>query len=255
MSRQGCIDRRQQARRKPFFSPYHRYADNCLQFTWGRQRKNMDIMLKEIPSRSGFCLEVGPGNRELRSFVETLGYAWVGLDILENANVSIIGDGHDLPFAERSFGLAIMAGVMEHLRDPWNALGELHRVLKDDGYFWGYVAFGVPFHDSYFHFSHWGLEQILEDTGFVLLEMRPGASAFLALAHQLITTVGPISLAPLLAQVWMRPLLFLRKTAGWLYVTLKFGRWSEEYQRYSASGQKDPLKYAGHIIFLAKKQA
>jgi len=44
--------------------------------------------------------------------------------------------------------------VMEHLYNPFLAVNEIHRVLKQGGYFIGSVASLEPYHDlSYFHMT------------------------------------------------------------------------------------------------------
>lgn len=46
----------------------------------------------------------------------------------------MVGDAHDLPFAEQSFDAVFALEVMEHVRKPSKVLKEMKRVLKKDGY-------------------------------------------------------------------------------------------------------------------------
>jgi ubiquinone/menaquinone biosynthesis C-methylase UbiE len=48
-------------------------------------------------------------------------------------NVTKVMDVHDLKFADNSFDKIVCWEVLEHLRSPIQGLGEMKRVLKDDG--------------------------------------------------------------------------------------------------------------------------
>lgn len=64
-------------------------------------------------------------------------------------------------------GCIVATDVLEHLPDPFRALGEFYRVLKPGGY----VLITVPFYfkihgEDYIRFSPLGLEKALKDAGF-----------------------------------------------------------------------------------------
>ncbi len=88
--------------------------------------------------------------------------------------MTVVADAHQLPFRDGALNTVFMNAVLEHLHHPHKALYEIHRVLKNCGLLYGWVAFLEPYHDSYFHFSFRGLETILEDCGFVKASIWPG---------------------------------------------------------------------------------
>jgi ubiquinone/menaquinone biosynthesis C-methylase UbiE len=47
--------------------------------------------------------------------------------------LAVHGNGEYLPFADESFDLVTCSEVLEHIRNPFQALSEMHRVLKTNG--------------------------------------------------------------------------------------------------------------------------
>lgn len=83
-------------------------------------------------------LDVGAGGRRITPNVITL-------DFMPRAGVDIVGDIHQMPIADNSFDCVVCTGTLEHIRDPWQAVREIHRVLRPGG-----VAYiDVPFMQAY----------------------------------------------------------------------------------------------------------
>lgn len=120
-------------------------------------------------------LDIGCGNAPSRRRLEAAGARWIGIDVLGNA-LRVRGDIHHLPFPDRTFDFVLSDAVFEHLYNPFEAVTEIARVLKDGGCCFGYVAFLEPFHISYFHHSHRGLEVLLESRGFRVTDVLSGRS-------------------------------------------------------------------------------
>src|SRR5262249_7933896 len=62
--------------------------------------------------------------------------------------------------------LAISSAVWEHLKHPHQAMQEVARVTKPGALFVGNIAFGQPFHISYFHHSPLAAYCLLDAAGF-----------------------------------------------------------------------------------------
>jgi len=92
-------------------------------------------------------------------------YRWAG------PGPRILGDCMTLPFPSQTFDLLISWAVLEHVRNPWQAVAELARVSKPGALLIGAVAFLEPFHESYFHMSRWGVIEILSENGFQVERM------------------------------------------------------------------------------------
>ena len=83
----------------------------------------------------------------------------VGIDLSADTDADIV---HDLdafpyPLEESSFDEVILQDVLEHVREPFRVIGELHRVLRPHGrlqlrtpHFSSALAYGDPTHRHYF---------------------------------------------------------------------------------------------------------
>jgi SAM-dependent methyltransferase len=74
-----------------------------------------------------------------------------------------------IPFPDRSFDGAVLDNVLEHLADPADTLGELYRVLRDDGR----LIVGVPGKKGYasdpdhkVFYEEQSLAELLDGAGF-----------------------------------------------------------------------------------------
>src|SRR4030042_3691166 len=79
-------------------------------------------------------------NREwIRSYAEKVNYKI--LDPIPDYNPDIIGDIHNLPFADNSIEAIICLAVLEHVETPIKATAEIQGVLKPGGF----CLINVPF--------------------------------------------------------------------------------------------------------------
>ena len=68
------------------------------------------------------------------------------LDPVPDYNPDIVGDIHNLPFADNSQDAIVCIAVLEHVENPIKACGEIYRVLKPGGYCFIYVPFLYYYH-------------------------------------------------------------------------------------------------------------
>jgi SAM-dependent methyltransferase len=116
-------------------------------------------------------------SREIRPGIE-----WIGVDIHESdAAKSIVGekvllyDGVNLPFDDDSIPLIYTNQVMEHVRHPEALLRDILRVLTPGGLFVGSTSQLEPYHAwSFWNYTVYGFQTIVEDAGLTLEEIRPG---------------------------------------------------------------------------------
>jgi SAM-dependent methyltransferase len=229
----------------PFFSAGIAYGE-------GRTVNEWIVPLRMLPRGSGRALDLGCGDGGGRTALEEKGYAWVGLDVRRDGAASVVADAHRLPFEDGSFDVVYSLQVFEHLSRPWDAMGEVVRVLKPGGIFCGGVAALEPFHHSYFNYTHWGLESILRQVGLVPRRIEPGASAFLVILHHLVDGGGP-QLSRWIARATVRPCLWMLRLFGTGFILLRYGRASSQRRQIDAYFAKFPLRFAGHLHFLAEK--
>jgi SAM-dependent methyltransferase len=123
---------------------------------------------------SGEVLDVGCGRKPYRAFVPAARY--VGLDIDSPVTralgaADVFYDGRQFPFGDASFDGVLCSQVFEHVFNPEEFLGEIHRVLRPGGQ----LVLAVPFvwdeheqpHD-FARYSSFGLRALLERNGFIV---------------------------------------------------------------------------------------
>jgi len=118
-------------------------------------REFMSVISSILPARRR-VLDLGCGPRDQSVPINHLGHSYVGFDF-SNQNADFLADAHSIPFKASSFDCVFSYAVFEHLHNPFVAIQEVSRVLKPGGIFLGAVSQGEPFHQSYFHFTPWGL--------------------------------------------------------------------------------------------------
>ena len=242
--------------------PSNALVDNRWHFDWRELGDRFVEWSAGIPMPRGLCLEIGIGkhHHHYKTLMEGLGYKWVGIEIAQYPDCKVVGDAHRLPFQANTFSLVAMRCVIEHLQNPWAVLKEVHRTLRKEAYVCGSVSFLEPFHGSYFHFTHWGVKQLLMDTGFSPVSIEPGTSYYLPLVPSLFPARSgsgynraALRFASLSGKLVIKPILKLQKVLGYLYIVGRFGRDSEEYKLFARYQEENPFRYAGHINFLAKR--
>lgn len=177
------------------------------------------------------ALDLGCGRGWHREAVERAGFSWVGMDFA-NKRAPLLADAHALPFADASFGFVLSVAVLEHLRHPYVALGEIARVLKPGGRFIATMAFLEPFHkDSYFNISHLGALSLLQHARLAPLAVAPGRSGIYSLARMGLFAGLPREVAHGLAA----PLDWLSRL-WWMLGRSRWPRLTEEWRKIILSG-------------------
>ena len=117
----------------------------------------------ELISKVGLnarILDVGGGDRILKLA------NFVNIDVKGVKGITaVVGDAQLLPFRDNVFDIILCEGVIEHIRMPWLAADEFHRVLKPSGFVYIDAAFLQPFHSSpnhYFNVTKEGLEVLFQ---------------------------------------------------------------------------------------------
>jgi glycosyltransferase involved in cell wall biosynthesis/SAM-dependent methyltransferase len=74
----------------------------------------------------------------------------------------VVGDAHQLPFADETFDLVVAMNAFEHYADPSAVAARLHRLLKPGGLVFLHTAFLQPLHEAphhYYNTTRYGLER------------------------------------------------------------------------------------------------
>jgi len=121
-------------------------------------RPEIDRTLASLPPDALIC-DVGAGGRRLAPKVVTV-------DSVPVPNVDIVADIHNLPINDASFDCVFCTGTLEHVRDPWQAVREMHRILRPGGIFHADVPFMQGYHPDptdYWRFTIEGLRLLCRD--------------------------------------------------------------------------------------------
>lgn len=93
---------------------------------------------------TGKSSRVEAKNQWLLPYVEKVDYKI--MDPVPDYNPDVVGDIHNLPFADASKEAILCLAVLEHVENPIRAMEELHRVLKPGGKLLIYVPFLYYYH-------------------------------------------------------------------------------------------------------------
>jgi SAM-dependent methyltransferase len=154
-------------------SESHRFLANSTQAVYSRHIGCLDKILAAAtnrPAKEISILDWGCGKGQITYLLRLRGFAVTSCDI-ENleADDSTFGQevpiireqaidviplrhAYQLPFADKSFDCVISFGVLEHVKSDRDSLGEIRRILKDQGIL--YITF-LPYFLSWTqHIAH-----------------------------------------------------------------------------------------------------
>lgn len=127
---------------------------------------------------SGIVLDAGSGDiRRYKSFFKFDKY--LTLDVRLESGADMVGSIESIPLDDGSVDSIVSTQVLEHVRNPFKAVGEFYRVLKPGGHCLVTVPQLNELHEEphdYFRFTEFGLREIFESAGFkvILMERRGG---------------------------------------------------------------------------------
>jgi len=136
---------------------------------------------------TGKVLDVGCGKSPYRRYLGASEY--IGLDDNPGVGPDVIGNISAIPFEEDTFDGVLCTEVLEHIPDPRQGIAEVSRVLKPGGTLYITVPMSWCLHYEpydYFRFTKYGLQYLLEEAGFGVLETaRVGGVASLCAQRKL----------------------------------------------------------------------
>lgn len=134
----------------------------------------------------GRVLDAGAGRGVYRELLQKHADKYVGMDVAASGATTVLGDAQRLPFSDASFDTVFCSQVLEHVPEPWLALAEFRRVLKDDGH----LILTVPHiswlhnepHD-YYRYTRYGLAHLLAQAGLTTSDVTPSGGLLTLLGH------------------------------------------------------------------------
>jgi SAM-dependent methyltransferase len=118
---------------------------------------NYGKFLSLIEERGQHCVVLIVGGGAVgKGMVKVLEHPLVELietDVYFGPRTAMICDGHDLPFADKTFDCAIIQAVLEHVADPSRCVEEIFRVLKPKGVVYAETPFMQQVHEGRYDFT------------------------------------------------------------------------------------------------------
>lgn len=91
------------------------------------------------------CLQIGVKEDAGAKF----GPNWESVDLYDDRSfIDHHYDVRNMGFANDTFDAIAAISILEHIPDPWNAIKELHRVLKPGGEIYVTMPMTYPYHES-----------------------------------------------------------------------------------------------------------
>ena len=152
--------------------------------------RNWSIVFKDyLPSlSSGGLLDIGSANASYVGEIDTKFDPIVFFDLNYFPNVlNVRGDVHTLPFKSESFQNILCLQLFEHLPKPHEAIKEVNRVLQKGGTLILSVPHLSRLHEiphDYFRYTQYGLEQLLQEGPFEIIDLQVTGGLLLFLGHQ-----------------------------------------------------------------------
>lgn len=105
--------------------------------------------------------------------------------------VKFVGDIQSMDaINDNSYDSAVCLEVLEHVRDPFRAIAEIRRILKKNGVLILSVPHLSRLHEEpndFFRYTKYGVQSLLKNAGFEIVELTPQGGIFSFLGHQFST--------------------------------------------------------------------
>lgn len=128
-------------------------------------KETLDWLIQQMPA-NGNGLNIGAGHTKLDNRIKNM-------EIEAGENIDYVGRIENIPLPEKSMDLIISQEVLEHVENPWEAMHEISRVLKDNGKIYLQLPFIIGFHPcprDYWRFTNEGIVQLANATGFKVIK-------------------------------------------------------------------------------------
>lgn len=140
-------------RRHPLLRAISRFISGSNRVAAENAKKFLDLLRGR--SKQPRILVVGAGligdGSEL--LYEATDVDVIALDIYRTEYVQMVADAHSIPLADGSVDGVWIQAVLEHVVVPEKVVGEMHRVLKDDGFVYSETPFMQQVHEGRFDFQ------------------------------------------------------------------------------------------------------
>ena len=157
-------------------------------------RYGIDLFLREISptvNPGARLLDGGAGNCKYPHFFPQARATAMDLKPQRQrryGELDVAGNLYMMPFKTDAFDAVVNVEVLEHLREPLDALKEMFRVLRPGGRLILVAPQGWEEHEApndYFRFTKFGLRYLFEKAGFRVVSIEPLGGYFWYLGHRI----------------------------------------------------------------------
>lgn len=151
-------------------SPHKRYI-----------RKHLNEFSKNIQNSQLTIVDIGAGNSYYKNVFTKTSNVYISMDMQNLPGLSVVGIVERLPFRSSAADVVLLIEVLEHVYGTHDAIKEINRIIKHNGYLFITVPFIHGYHDTidYFRFTETALQRLLRENGFdiIMTEKRGGIFA------------------------------------------------------------------------------
>lgn len=122
-------------------------------------QRALGLLLDELKGGRGLNVGAGPDRLDPRL---------VHVDLIRSPAVDCVARAESLPFPDGVFELVVSQETVEHVPDPFAAVGEMARVLRAGGRLYLQVPFVIGYHpgpEDYWRFTRAGVRALLDQAG------------------------------------------------------------------------------------------
>jgi SAM-dependent methyltransferase len=123
--------------------------------------------------------DVGCGDKPFQKFLDGKVESYIGVDIEDGfydaSHIDLVGSAYAVPAPDGAADAVISAQVLEHLERPEEALKEVARLLRPDGFLFISFPFLYPIHalpHDYLRYTRFYFDAALERHGFAIVERK-----------------------------------------------------------------------------------
>jgi len=192
-------------------------------FSLSRYQLHREVTRRIERYAGGRCLDVGAGRSPFDELLRTRCEKVVRADVeVRSGRVDLLADVQSMPqLDDKSFETILCTQVLEHVPRPWEALGEMARVLRPNGHLILSVPHLSAIHEAphdYYRYTSSGLEALCRRAGLEVMEVVPAGGLLSFLLHGpsyvIMSTLG--SLTWLRWPIWAANYLVLVRLAEYL---------------------------------------
>ena len=203
------------------------YADHNS----SRSVKRALALLFENAPEEFVGLNIGSGKSKIHPRIKTM-------EIEAGDGIDFVGSVENIPFDNNTIDLIVTQEVLEHVRDPFQAIDEISRVLRPGALAYIQIPFTIGFHgcpQDYWRFSHEGMEELANIGGLIVEEIDMSVGPAVGFYRILVEFIAILFSLP--SRLLYRP---FKLSASIIFYPIK---WLDPVMRLSIEAHRIPGGY------------